>query len=208
MEVGKMKKKGLFLAIATVLVLSCNAQADLVERGEGTINGGSDLYKLIYDDVLDITWLDYTNSKDEWDNQTSWADNLEVNYNNVVFKEWRLPSAGDAPEIGYNKRTSEMGHLYHESLEQPVYGPLGDTDPFVQLVADYYWTGTEYNDNQTWTFDFASGYQEPEYKSYVNLALGVMDGDIASVPLPAAVWLFGSGLMGLVGIRRRFGVTK
>jgi hypothetical protein len=28
-------------------------------------------------------------------------------------------------------------------------------------------------------------------------------GTITSVPLPAAVWLFGSGLLGLVGIARR-----
>jgi len=28
-------------------------------------------------------------------------------------------------------------------------------------------------------------------------------GDVSAVPVPAAVWLFGSGLVGLVGIARR-----
>jgi hypothetical protein len=32
---------------------------------------------------------------------------------------------------------------------------------------------------------------------------GVWTGEIASVPLPAAAWLFGSGLLGLAGIARR-----
>ena len=32
---------------------------------------------------------------------------------------------------------------------------------------------------------------------------GSWEGDIASVPLPATAWLFGSGLVGLVGIARR-----
>lgn len=32
-----------------------------------------------------------------------------------------------------------------------------------------------------------------------------MSMDIAAVPLPAAVWLLGSGLLGLVGVNRRFG---
>ena len=28
-------------------------------------------------------------------------------------------------------------------------------------------------------------------------------GDVSAVPVPAAVWLFGSGLMGLLGLARR-----
>jgi hypothetical protein len=31
----------------------------------------------------------------------------------------------------------------------------------------------------------------------------VHDGDIGAVPIPAALWLFGSGLLGLVGMAKR-----
>ncbi len=31
----------------------------------------------------------------------------------------------------------------------------------------------------------------------------VRDGDVAAVPLPGAVWLFGAGLAGLLGYGRR-----
>jgi len=34
-------------------------------------------------------------------------------------------------------------------------------------------------------------------------AWAVYSGDVSAVPVPAAVWLFGSGLMGLVGLDRR-----
>jgi len=34
-------------------------------------------------------------------------------------------------------------------------------------------------------------------------ALAVRPGDVSAVPVPAAVWLFGSGLMGLLGLARR-----
>lgn len=33
---------------------------------------------------------------------------------------------------------------------------------------------------------------------------GAFSVDVAPVPIPAAVWLFGSGLIGLVGVRRKF----
>ena len=34
-------------------------------------------------------------------------------------------------------------------------------------------------------------------------SIGIDNFTIDSVPLPAAVWLFGSGLLGLIGIARR-----
>ena len=34
-------------------------------------------------------------------------------------------------------------------------------------------------------------------------AWAVQSGDISAVPVPAAVWLFGSGLIGLAGFDRR-----
>ena len=33
--------------------------------------------------------------------------------------------------------------------------------------------------------------------------VGTISGDLTAVPVPAAVWLFGSGLLGLVGVARR-----
>lgn len=34
-------------------------------------------------------------------------------------------------------------------------------------------------------------------------AWAVRDGDVAVVPIPGAIWLFGTGLMGLAGTARR-----
>ncbi len=35
-----------------------------------------------------------------------------------------------------------------------------------------------------------------------NFAWAVHNGDVAAIPVPAAVWLFGSGLLGLIGVAR------
>ena len=80
-----------------------------------------------------------------------------------------------------------------------------------------YATGTDFLDevaagldgDYVWHFEFTSG------KSHINrkgkagfprlAAWAVRDGDVgvSAVPVPAAVWLFGSGLIGLVGVASR-----
>ena len=41
-----------------------------------------------------------------------------------------------------------------------------------------------------------------------NTDLGGTTADISAIPVPATVWLFGSGLLGLIGIARRRKVVK
>ncbi|MCK5092950.1 MAG: VPLPA-CTERM sorting domain-containing protein, partial [Gammaproteobacteria bacterium] len=56
-----------------------------------------------------------------------------------------------------------------------------------------------------WYFNTYDGKQSYNGKSYSYYAWAVHDGDVGAsvVPVPAAVWLFGSGLIGLVGFARR-----
>ena len=53
-----------------LLFVMGSAQAALVDRGGG----------FIYDDVLDVTWLQdaNVNGADTWANQVAWADGLSV----------------------------------------------------------------------------------------------------------------------------------
>lgn len=84
---------------------------------------------------------------------------------------------------------------------------------------DYAWTDQPYEDSEGegprtprvgygWLFYF--GGDPGAHKTILKLgnsraAWAVRDGDVllATVPLPAAVWLFGSGLLGLAGMARR-----
>ena len=62
-------------------------------------------------------------------------------------------------------------------------------------------------------FDYLKDTTTPKFNSNVmsfdNLSVGTLFGDwegtvtLQAVPIPAAVWLFGSGLLGLAGIARR-----
>jgi hypothetical protein len=95
--------------------------ATLWDRGSG----------LIYDDVLDITWLQDANYAMtsgyadgymlSWYDATAWADQLEFG----GFDDWRLPATVDGKyqfgwdgttTAGYNITTSEMGYMYYVNL--------------------------------------------------------------------------------------------
>lgn len=128
-------------------------------------------------------------------------------------------------DCGFNVQTgsaattvySEMASLFYDTLGNLAYydtsgsGPqsgwgLTNTGPFTNLQSSYYWSGTEYapDTNRAWRFSFLNGHQYNLNKDFSNYALAVRDGDVAGamVPVPAAVWLFGSALAGLLGLKR------
>jgi len=87
------------VALSLGLILALPAQAALHDRGGG----------LIYDDVLEITWLQNANygasssydngysttdGRMTWANAVAWADNLSYydSVRDVTYSDWRLPT--------------------------------------------------------------------------------------------------------------------
>lgn len=111
---------------------------------------------------------------------------------------------------GYNMMNSEMGNLYYGSLGNkgaqapdgttPVPGSgLVHTGDFEHLLPYAYRSGTELSIDagNAWIFSFTDGNQTTRAKSSIYYALAVHPANISAtpVPLPGAVWLFGSGLV-------------
>ena len=184
-----------------------SANAALIDRGAG----------LVYDDVLDITWTQNANNNGLaiWADQVAWADGFTLG----GFTAWRLPTTtqpdtgctgqidpgGGFPLQGIDQGCtgSEMGHLFHvDNISAAVQGP------FTNIQTISYWSGTEYvpSPSFAWFFNFGSSSgQNIDSKTVdVVFAWAVHDGNPggAVVPIPAAVWLFGSAL-GLLGWIRR-----
>lgn len=132
-------------------------------------------------------------------------------------------------DCGYNVQTgsasstvySEMASMFYDTLGNLAYADadgnypqagygVSNTGPFSNLQSHFYWTGLGYapDPSKVWSFYFTSdgnaGRQEWDNKDDFSYAWAVHSGDIgaAIVPLPAAVWLFGSGVLGLIGISR------
>lgn len=84
----------IWLTLATGLTMSSTAQATLFDRGGG----------LIYDDVLNVTWLQDagyartsgydTDGRMTWDEANAWAAGLVYhdNVRGVNFSDWRMPT--------------------------------------------------------------------------------------------------------------------
>ena len=163
-----MKKQVLAtMALAAVMMAGLAGQAHASLVVAGTVDSGPYAgAQVINDTDRNITWLDYSNSYDTWQNQVNWASDLSVTVNGATYDNWRLPSTVDdagnwsydgSTSAGYNNTTSEMGHLFYTELgnkgyydtngnDQPDYG-LTNTGVFKNLVSDWYWSGTEYAAN-------------------------------------------------------------
>jgi hypothetical protein len=221
-------KLSTFTGLLAAGLFTVSAQAALYDRGNG----------LIYDDVLNITWMQDANyaqtsgyaaanavgygtdnhiladGRMGWEAANTWADQLSYG----GFDDWRLPSAGNAPASGPNITTGELGHMFYNNLGNTagssILGnvsftdatPGGGTESFLNVQSyGYYWYGEEYasNDEIAWAFYAGIGLQTAYYKRVSNYSWAVRAGDVSTVPVPAAAWLFGTALLGLVGVKRR-----
>lgn len=164
-----------------------------------------------------------------WFQANQWAANLSYfdSARNQTLTGWRLPTtlqpdascSGQQNLYGYGLVSSgagcsgsEMGHLFYSELGGTSYTWIQNSNNgklalFQNVQMDKYWSATGYGPNagQAWVYLFY-GYEMQENKSWTNFAWAVRDGDVgaaSTVPVPAAAWLLGSGLLGLIGAARR-----
>lgn len=100
MKICAMRMVALVLAVG----LSGTVQAALHDRGGG----------LVYDDVLNITWLQDANYAQTsgydadggmaWDNAVTWATDLAYydSVRNVTYTDWRLPTMSPVDGLSFN----------------------------------------------------------------------------------------------------------
>lgn len=138
-----------------------------------------------------------------------------------------LQNGYNAGDQGYNVNTSTdpLAQLYYGELSkmaayntsgqfQNGYGIFGNngaqiTDgavgPFTNVQSSEYWLGTEYafDPYHAWFFTTRYGQQNSNGRHNEYYAWAITPGQVSAVPVPAATWLFGSGLLGMLGLKRR-----
>ena len=195
-----MQTKPLILVLLAGLALSGAAQATLIDRGGG----------LIYDDVLNLTWLQNANygagssydnggsttdGRMTWANAVAWADTLVYHdsVRNVDYSDWRLPTMIDTgtsgcnwaytgTDCGYNVQTRSGGTTYSEMAY--MY--------FVNLGNQSYFTTTGANSGA-----YAGGANPnstlDNVGPFINLQSDVYWSGLEYAPSTLSAWYFGTG---------------
>lgn len=123
---------------------------------------------------------------------------------------WALPGAGPQPEYSPSDTTStEFGNLFYNELGSFKSFAIKDiTATFDNEQYTGYWLATEVrlSPDAAYRFGtgrFTGGEQVAYFKTSQFYAWAITPGQVAAVPVPGAVWLFGSGMLGLVGLKRQ-----
>ena len=181
--------------------------------------GGTD-WQAYYDDQLNITWAANANINGaaSWDDQMNWVAGLSIN----GVTGWRLPDV-DVNDDGivvncYYAATqadcmdNEYSHLYNYGAGTVLGGGITpfNPGPFSNVQNDNYWSSTETaNASLAYRYNFTTGgggsqsFKYGAFYAWAVLSGNAGTGSVSAVPVPAAAWLFGSGLIGLVGVARR-----
>lgn len=118
------------LTCSFLLLVSIGSNAGLINRGSG----------MIYDDVLDITWLQNANlsgSASNWNSSTQWASDLVFG----GYDDWRLPTLTPRNNASFNFGFSFNGGTdrgfniagTHSELSYMFYSNLNNTSFFSTL---------------------------------------------------------------------------
>ena len=190
------------LSFAVALVASTlGAQASLTPRGSG----------MVYDDVQNLTWLhdwnqgagssydngnSTTDGRMTWTNANDWANNLVYG----GFDDWRLPTGDGNQPAG---ASNEFLSVWNAAGGSPItFQPI-----FANVVANYYWSSTEYapNPDSVWAFFFPFYGYPLRNEVNVFFAVAVRSGDVAEVvpePQTMALVILALGV-GWTATRRR-----
>jgi hypothetical protein len=222
--------KSLSVAVST-LVLSTSANSALLERlgGLAYYDDVADLTWLADANYAKTSGYD-TDGQMTWQAAVDWAaqltvggaggwrlaDTIDVGNDGATYT-----NRFQGVDYGFNITThSELSNMFYNVLGNTAYydtsgvatgcttAPnycLTNTGPFSNLQPYYYWSATESasNTNNAWYFRMDVGVQEDGFEYAESYGWAVQSGDVSTVPVPAAAWLFGSGLLGLVGVARR-----
>lgn len=164
------------------------------------------------DGVYNLSVGDFFNISSVY-GQTNWFGAVaftkylnSINY--AGTNQWSLPGVGANPQADYNQTGGQFGQLFYNELGGVAGGTIPNTANFAnEQAASFYWLGTQYAPDPAAAWYFRKGFQNAASWENTFYAWAVSPGQVAAVPVPGAVWLMGTGLLGLLSLRHRRNVA-
>ena len=139
-----------------------------------------------------------------------WGAEAFVRYLNSIHyagtANWSLPSTPNQ-EGGYNISASQLGELFYTELDGSAYYDIPGNSFFSNYQFHMFWLGTQNasSSNYEWYFYTGDGDQNTGYKNLQMYTWAVVSGNVTSIPVPGAFWLFAAGIAGYFGLSKRKG---
>lgn len=194
------------LVYSSISNITWTEDANLLSTMIGNMGYNNTVNAIIdsYDSSYSISAADFSNTlpgRTTWFGAKAFVGYLNsINY--AGSNEWVLPSAGANPQSGYNQTDGQFGQLFYEELNGTAYSNIQNTENFSNEQVYAYWLAEE-SSPYSWDFATTNGIQALNSKDHKYYVWAVSPGQVSQVPVPATIWLFGSGLLGLIGVIRR-----
>ncbi len=193
------------LSVSAVLLLSSGAQAAIIydNGGPNTENGWSILGSNQINDNFSLSGTQSIRSVgfyfQNYDGITGW--NQDISYN-IYADNNGVTGNLIASGAGQNVTPTDSGLPW--CCGGNAWLVEFDLVSTVTLAAGNYWlglTGASSTNNAAWWV--TTNYIDGSSIGGVDFAYYLDSSRVSAIPVPAAVWLFASGLMGLAGVARR-----
>ncbi|OQW65868.1 MAG: hypothetical protein BVN35_21890 [Proteobacteria bacterium ST_bin11] len=134
-----------------------------------------------------------------------------INYlNSTAYagsSQWGLPITPPSNDQtgNFEQTSSQLGELFYKELGGTAGNPIPKTSYFSNEQDWVYWSDTQdpYANDLAYNFITSNGVFSKYYKDFPLYAWAVSPGNLTSVPLPGAAWLF-SAWIGLMALSMRY----